>query len=124
MTETELINSFYSELFFGAPEIEKDEAADPVEDQFFDIDGFKMSNFVTPAWFEPHPLIGHTKFDELGNLSAPFTLSKGGYIPIFKNGKVSYIWGSSEKETAFKLEDRRGHRTEFRQATFTTTSET
>jgi len=31
MTETELINNFYSELSFGAPEIEKHEAADPVD---------------------------------------------------------------------------------------------
>lgn len=88
------------------------EVADPVENEWFDVDGFKMSNFVHPAWFEKYRLIEHTKFDEMGSLSVPFTLTKGGYITTFKDGKTSQVWGSAEKQAEFMQEDRRGHRTE------------
>jgi hypothetical protein len=38
-----------------------------------------VSNFVTPSWFDP--LAGATaQFDKLGQLHAPFTIVKGGYV--------------------------------------------
>lgn len=92
------------------------EIADPVEDGWFDSLGFRMSNFVHPGWFEPWRLKGHHRLDENWTLQKPFQLSPGGYIPIFKNNQWSHLWGSAEKEAAFKLEDRRGHRSEIRRA--------
>src|SRR5213076_1063160 len=72
------------------------EMSDPVEEDTF-LDGIAMSNFVHPSWFEPFKHPPGTKFDHLGRLTKPFTMSKGGYVIIKKNGKVSQIFGSSAK---------------------------
>jgi hypothetical protein len=90
------------------------EMSDPVEEDTFLVDGIAMSNFVHPSWFEPFKHPPGTKFDHLGRLTKPFTMSKGGYVIIKKNGKVSQIFGSSAKAKRFAREDRRGHRSEYR----------
>lgn len=58
------------------------EVADPVEsDELgYEIDGIRVSDFVTPAWFEP------TEADRLDfrqHLSRQLELAKGGYISVF-----------------------------------------
>jgi hypothetical protein len=90
------------------------EMSDPVEEDTFLVDGVQMSNFVHPSWFEPfkHPL--GTKYDHLGLLKAPFTMTKGGYMIVKKAGKVSQVYGSKAKEKRFAQEDRRDHRSEYR----------
>ncbi len=99
------------------------EAADPVEDQTFLVGAYKMSNFVYPLWFESWPLYSQQgQYDHLKNLSAPFTLSKGGYIPVFSNGHWTSIFGSVDKLRSYSTEDRRGHRTEFRKHALCSTS--
>ncbi|MBV9992933.1 MAG: hypothetical protein JOZ72_16775 [Alphaproteobacteria bacterium] len=90
------------------------EMSDAVEEDVFEVDGMQMSNFVHPAWFEPFKHAHGTKFDHLGRLTEPFSMSKGGYLIIKKNGKVVEKHGSAEKEARFRLEDRYGHRSEFR----------
>jgi hypothetical protein len=59
------------------------EVCDPVESQFYNvtIKGQKVnvSNFVTPAWFDPQAPSG-AKMDILKQLSKPFTMAKGGYF--------------------------------------------
>jgi hypothetical protein len=94
------------------------EVSDPVEEDTFDVDGVPMSNFVTPAWFEPfdHPV--GTKFDILDTLSKPFEISAGGYASVLdqSTGKLTDIFGSPAKARRFAREDRRGHRSEFRRA--------
>lgn len=92
------------------------EAADPVEANVFSVAGFPMSNFIYPSWFETFRPAGSTKFDHLGVLDAPFQLAPGGYASTFSNGKWGNIFGSEAKRTMFKLEDRRGHRTEYRRS--------
>jgi hypothetical protein len=74
-----------------------------------------MSNFVHPAWFEPFKHPPGTKFDHLGLLKAPFSMTKGGYVIIKKNGKVSQKYGSKAKQTRFARENRYLHRSEYRQ---------
>jgi hypothetical protein len=90
------------------------EACDAVEEDTFDVDGVAMSNFVTPAYFEPfdHPI--GTRFDFLGKLDAPFTMTLGGYSIVEKGGKVSNVFGSKQKAQRFEKEDRRLHRGELR----------
>jgi hypothetical protein len=90
------------------------EMSDPVEEDTFPVNGIQMSNFVHPSWFEPfkHPL--GTKYDHLGRLTKPFSMTKGGYMIIKKNGKVTQKYGSKAKAKRFAKEDRRGHRSEFR----------
>jgi hypothetical protein len=90
------------------------EMSDPVEEDTFKVDGVEMSNFVHPSWFEPFKHPAGTKFDHLGLLKAPFTMTKGGYMIIKKNGKVSQTFGSKAKAERFAKESRWDHRSEYR----------
>jgi hypothetical protein len=90
------------------------EMSDPVEEDIFEVDGVQMSNFVHPAWFEPFKHPPGTRFDHLGRLKNPFSMTKGGYMIVKKNGHVTQLYGSKAKEKRFALEDRRGHRSESR----------
>lgn len=90
------------------------EMSDPVEEDTYYIDGVLMSNFVHPAWFEPFTHAKGTKFDHLGRLKKPFSMTKGGYVITKKNGKVQEVFGSSAKAKRFAKEHRLGHRSEHR----------
>jgi hypothetical protein len=92
------------------------EMCDPVEEDTFRVDGIAMSNFVHPSWFEPFNHPPHTKFDHLGRLKKPFSMTKGGYVIIRRNGRVKEEFGSPAKAKRFAKEDRRGHRSEFRKS--------
>src|SRR5215470_12732819 len=90
------------------------EMCDPVEEDTFLVDGIEMSNFLHPSWFEPFKHPPGTKFDHLGLLKKPFSMTKGGYVIIKKKGKVHEVFGSKPKEKRFAHENRRGHRSEHR----------
>jgi hypothetical protein len=90
------------------------EMSDPVEEDTFLVDGIAMSNFVHPSWFEPFKHPPGTKFDHLGLLKKPFSMTKGGYMIVKKKGKVSQVFGSAAKAKRFAKEDRRDHRSEYR----------
>jgi hypothetical protein len=90
------------------------EMCDPVEEDTFMVDGIEMSNFLHPSWFEPFKHPPRTKFDHLGKLKRPFSVTKGGYVIIKRNGRVKERFGSLAKEKRFAMENRRGHRSEFR----------
>ncbi len=87
---------------------------DAVEEDTFLIDGIKMSNFLHPSWFEPFKHPSGTKFDHLGLLTKPFSMTKGGYVILKKKGKVSEVFASKAKERRFAQENRLGHRSEYR----------
>lgn len=55
------------------------EVCDPVQDDWYVIGGVKVSNFVYPEWFESDAKNLGGKWDMLGKLKAPFTLTDGGY---------------------------------------------
>lgn len=67
------------------------EVCDPVQSDSYAIelnDGsapVHVSNFVTPAWFDPRPDKG-ARFDFMGRLSRPFTMSPGGYVITMSGG--------------------------------------
>ncbi|WP_187435628.1 hypothetical protein [Bradyrhizobium hipponense] len=91
------------------------EVCDAVEEDSFPVNGLPMSNFVYPAWFEPFQHPRGTKFDHMGSLKAPFSMTEGGYVIKKVNGRrVIKAFGSPEKRRKFAKEDRRGHRSEFR----------
>jgi hypothetical protein len=90
------------------------ESADPVEEATFTLDGFEMTDFVYPSYFEGFHKPGSTQFDYLKKITRPFQLLPGGYQIVFKNGKETQIFGSTRKAQRFKKEDRRGHRSESR----------
>lgn len=61
------------------------ELSDPVEDGTYAIpmDGYQVgvSNFVFPSWFNPEAtLAANAPFDYMNKLTAPFTMTSGGYM--------------------------------------------
>ncbi|HEX3134862.1 MAG TPA: hypothetical protein VHX44_14950 [Planctomycetota bacterium] len=90
------------------------ESADPVEELTFDINGIAMSDFVYPAYFEAFRKPGSAQFDHLKAVRKPFQILKNSYQILFKNGKMSQVFGSTAKQKRFAQEDRRGHRSETR----------
>jgi hypothetical protein len=69
------------------------EVCDPVEAPTYDVGKVSVSNFVTPAWFDPLSAKSST-FDRLGLLKAPFTLLKGGYVVWATAGKEHQTYGA------------------------------
>jgi hypothetical protein len=92
------------------------EMSDPVEEDTFLVDNVLMSNFLHPSWFEPFKHPAGTKYDHLGLLKNPFTMTKGGYMIVKKKGKVTQVFGSKAKEKRFARENRLDHRSEYRKA--------
>jgi hypothetical protein len=70
------------------------EVCDPVEAPTYVIEGVSVSNFVTPAWFDPLSSKA-AQFDKLKKLQTPFSLLKGGYQVYAQSGKESCwpAWG-------------------------------
>ncbi len=63
------------------------EVCDPVEAPTYEVDGVSVSNFLTPAWFDPLADKKGTDYDYLGLLKKPFTLLPGGYLVYESAGK-------------------------------------
>ncbi|PWT74586.1 MAG: hypothetical protein C5B60_06510 [Chloroflexi bacterium] len=81
----------------------------------YDIDGVRVSNFVYPAWFESFRKQGSTQFDHGKQIDAPFKLRPGGYIGVFdiKSGTGwAQIYGS--KAMTYRMRPRVGSRRERR----------
>jgi hypothetical protein len=73
------------------------EIGDPVQSDYYLIDGVAMSNFLCGPWF--NPLAAKTdRFDWMGKLHAPFTMSRGGYWVQLKGGKVTQRFGEAMPE--------------------------
>lgn len=70
------------------------------EDYGYVINDFKVSNFVTPSWFNPDAALIQTtqKYDFMGHITKPLQLLPGGYIGIYKipntNGWEQSILGN------------------------------
>jgi hypothetical protein len=92
------------------------EAADPCEadELAFDVNGFKMSDFIYPSYFESFRKPNSTRFDHQGKVTKPFQILRGGYQIVVKNGKWTNVTASVAKKKALAREDRRGHRSEIR----------
>lgn len=61
------------------------EVCDAVEDDSlgYDINGILVSDFVTPAWFQP-PRVSIPQMSFRNNVKKPFELAPGGYISYFR----------------------------------------
>lgn len=57
------------------------EMCDPVQDGWYDINGVAVSSFVMPAFWDRWAPVG-ARFDWLGALQAPFSLTLGGYAVV------------------------------------------
>jgi hypothetical protein len=69
------------------------EVCDPVEAPTYSVNGVSVSNFVTPAWFDPQAPPTAAQFDKLGLLKAPFGILKGGYVVYAKASKEQQKFG-------------------------------
>jgi hypothetical protein len=76
------------------------EVGDPVEADSYPVmvSGIKVtvSNFVTQRWFDNQATTG--PFDHLGNVTEPFTMTKGGYLIVLAEGRVSQVFGDKHEE--------------------------
>lgn len=73
------------------------EVCDPVEAPTYEVDGVSVSNFVTPAWFDP--LAAKTaQYDKLGHLHTPFSILKGGYVVYASAGREHQKFGDQFPE--------------------------
>lgn len=66
------------------------ELGDPVEGDAYEINDVSVSNFILPAWFDA---AAKGPYDRLGKLSAPFTMTAGGYLIIAAAGAVTNVFG-------------------------------
>lgn len=114
------------------------EMCDAVESLEFEIDGIAMSDFVFPSYFEKFRAPNSARFDYLNKVTKPFQILPGGYSIVASMGKESQVFGrgapagdlpredrddgtaivfgSSEKEQLFAKEDRRMHRSAYRES--------
>ena len=82
------------------------EVADACEDDSFGYDigtlqPTRVSDFVTPAWFEPQGTNTNPKFDFRGHVTAPFQILSGGYIGVFDvTGGTGWTQLTADKVTA------------------------
>ena len=68
------------------------EVCDPVEAPTYTVRGISVCNFVTPAWFDPRAR-ATAQFDKLGELSAAFSIARGGYVVYESAGEVHQQFG-------------------------------
>lgn len=93
------------------------EVCDPVENDSYNIDVngtlVEVSNFVLPAWFDPIPPAG-AKFDYLGKVSKPFTMTSNGYVIVRDQTSERAVFGATypewKKELKLKSASRTKHR--------------
>ena len=91
------------------------EACDPVEAPTYKVDGVSVSNFVTPAWFDPLAVQKEaTRFDKLGLLSASFSILKGGYVVYATAGKQRQVYGDQFPDWRKKMKAGEFSRTSLR----------
>jgi hypothetical protein len=78
------------------------EVGDPVEADSYTIavrdhGDVTVSNFVTPAWFDPQARAG-APLDYLNTVSSPFEMTKSGYMITLVEGKVNQVFGERYPE--------------------------
>ena len=73
------------------------EVCDPVEANYYKIDGVSVSDWVRPEWFEPEHPKGKMKMDFLGVVDAPFMIAEGGYADVLSKGRWHTLRGPKAK---------------------------
>ena len=83
------------------------ELCDPVEGDSYEIDvtvsgtvhKVSVSNFVFPSWFNQQATVKlNAPFDYLKKLSAPFTMTAGGYMIVQSAGNAQQVFGHEMPE--------------------------
>jgi hypothetical protein len=71
---------------FYALEVADAVEADPLG---YEIDGYLLSDFVTPRWFNEEAKFDRYSFQQ--HVTKPLELAPGGYISVFQNGQWNQI---------------------------------
>lgn len=80
------------------------ECADAVEDTKYNVNGVWMSNWVTPAYFQPPSNLQGLKLDWMGLVKYPFEILPGGYDQIWTDrGWVQLTDNQSYSKVQAKL---------------------
>lgn len=91
------------------------EVGDPVEAGSYNVttsDGtvVSVSDFVHPAWFDPKAPAG-SRFNQLNTLTAPLTMTPGGYLIVRKSGGIeSQVFGEVRPKWRAKAKAHRASR--------------
>lgn len=81
------------------------EVSDPVESDFYSINGVAISDFITPAWFNSG---GGSRYDFMGVCPQPFWIRPGGYaqyLNVFGWNLVENFRGGGADARGFFLGD-------------------
>jgi hypothetical protein len=73
------------------------EVCDPVQENYYTIDGVRVQDFVFPEWFEQNHKKGAMKMNHMKTIDAPFTLAEGGYTEVFSKGRWHSLTGPKAK---------------------------
>lgn len=124
----EMIGDRFANFWADGPQIAQGseyalELCDPVEGDSYSIPVLvnnvstpvSVSNFVFPSWFNQQATAALNKpFDYLNKLSAPFTMTPGGYMIVAQAGQVSQVFGATmpswkqeSKKNAFSRNQRK-----------------
>jgi hypothetical protein len=72
------------------------EVADPVQDDYYNIDEVAVSNFTFPDYWNPWAKKTRLrKLDQMGKVTRPFEVRAGGYLVRYKGSRRSYVYGPS-----------------------------
>jgi hypothetical protein len=70
------------------------EVADPVQDDFYEIDGVAVSNFTYPDYWNPWGRKTRSrKLDHMGRITRAFEVRDGGYLVRYKGRRRSFVDG-------------------------------
>lgn len=90
------------------------ELCDPVEGDSYAIlvgsTNVSVSNFVFPSWFNPEAKATNMPFDYLKKLTAPFTMTPGGYMIVRKGGTPTQVFDDHMPEWKKKTKKDKGKR--------------
>src|SRR5262249_27839248 len=86
------------------------EVCDPVQGSELEIDGLRLTSFVYPSWFEASRPPGGHEFDLVGQVTKPFQVLPHGYMPIFRGGQWSQVFGPPPAHARSLRRDHRGLR--------------
>jgi len=70
------------------------EVADPVQNDYYDIDGVAVSNFTFPDYWNPWAKKTRLhRLDQMGKVSRPFEVRDGGYLVRYRGRRRSFVYG-------------------------------
>jgi len=104
----EMVGDRYAGFWSDGPAITQGsqyalELCDPVEADSYSVSVgstlVSLSNFVFPSWFNAQATVAlNMPFDYLGKLSAPFTMTKGGYMIVQTSSNTQQVFGHAAGE--------------------------